>query len=297
MNLRASEITLPDGGESEFKFTDDNFQAIARLAHENFGLDMPVSKRALVYSRLSRRLRELSLDDFSKYLDHLNGPARADELTKMLSALTTNVTHFFRESHHFDTLKNEVLPPLVAKAKAGGRLRLWSAGCSAGQEPYCLATTLLSVCPGAHSHDIKILATDIDPEIIGRAKAGHYPIEELSAIPADMRRILVGKKSRADSKKFEVSDAVKSIVRFGQVNLIGNWPMKGKFDVIFCRNVAIYFDKATQMRLWMRFCENLNPGGHLMIGHSERLSGDAVDRFELAGITTFRKKLAETDGA
>lgn len=295
MQLPATDLPAAEAHEAEFALTDEDFREIARLAHENFGLDLPDSKRALVYSRLARRLRDLSLTDFTSYRNFLHSPSGTAEMTNMLSALTTNVTHFFREKHHFEALREEVLPPLIRNLQSGGRLRIWSAGCSAGQEPYCISATLLSLCPDIARYDAKILATDIDPTILQRAKRARYPVDELEAIPPEMRSILVDKRPEAGDSDFGVSNGVRELVRFGQVNLIGDWPMRGNFDAIFCRNVAIYFDKATQAKLWGRFGDILKPGGFLAIGHSERLSGDATSCFQVAGITSFRKLQAPAD--
>ncbi len=218
----------------------------------------------------------------------------------MLSALTTNVTHFMREEHHFRLLRETVLPPLLARVRSGNRLRLWSAGCSAGQEPYSLAFTLLALCPEAPRLDIRILATDVDPEILDRARAGNYRTEELSAIPEPARSQHV-ERSR-DGTCFSIGAAPRALIRFAELNLIEAWPMRGRFEIIFCRNVAIYFDKATQERLWSRFATMLAPGGHLFIGHSERISGEAEAQFRSVGVTVYRHETrnggrpAETEG-
>lgn len=268
--------------------SDAQFESISEIALREFGLSMPNSKKPLVQSRLSKRIRELCLKDFDAYIKKCVGPgSSADELTKLLSALTTNVTHFFRENHHFELLSKEVLPPLIERARAGGRVRLWSAGCSSGQEAYSMAITLLESCPDASKLDIKILATDIDPAILERATAGTYPQD---ALTDEFRAIRNKYFDQNGSDELKVKSEVSRLVSFGQINLIAQWPVKGPFDVVFCRNVAIYFDKATQASVLKGFCNVLAPTGYLMIGHSERLSGPAASMLQSVGVTAYRMK-------
>lgn len=282
----------PDAGLTNFAYTRADFNVIARRARSDFGLHLTEAKKDLVYSRLAKRLRQLGLPDFAAYCSLIESPAGADERIEMLSALTTNVTHFFREGHHFQTLRAEALPSLIAAARGGRRVRLWSAGCSAGQEPYSMAFTLLDLCPDAARLDIRILATDVDPAIVARAKAGVYDGEEAQSLPDTARERYL---ERVSPGRFRIGDEARQLIRFGELNLIRDWPFAGPFDVIFCRNVAIYFDKETQSRLWNRFADVLAPGGLLCIGHSERLAGPAASRLEAAGVTTYRKSQAGTD--
>lgn len=271
-----------------FTFSDKEFDEIANMAQREFGLHLEKSKKQLVYSRLSKRLRSLGLPNFFDYLDHLNAPEGQSEKKAFISALTTNVTHFFREKHHFDMLSDTVFPALKRKALAGEPIRIWSAGCSAGQEPYSLAFTLLRAFPEAPKYDIKILATDIDDEILRKAVEARYPLDQLSQIPADMaQKFTVSDDANAH---FTIVDQVRQLISFRQLNLIENWPIKGSFDVIICRNVAIYFAKKTQQSVWGRFVNVLKPEGHLMVGHSERISGPATNALEACGITTYRKR-------
>lgn len=282
--------TAPD-----LELSDQDFQQIARMVHTDFGLHLQESKKALVFSRLARRVRDLGLPGFAEYVAHVGSKQGEAEKNNMLSALTTNVTQFFREAHHFDQLRNEVLPPLIKQARGGARIRLWSAACSAGQEPYSMAATLLGLCPDAARLDIKILATDIDPVILEKARAGRYPKEELMAIPAPLRDRSTRKIADSD-QEFEIAPELRELITFNIVNLVADWPMKGAFDVILCRNVAIYFDKETQARLWRRFTTQLKPGGYLMIGHSERLGDTEVKAYRSAGITAYQKH-ADTPAA
>lgn len=275
----------------DMRFTDADFAAIAKRAQADFGLHLPESKKDLVYSRLSKRLRQLGLQDFRAYCALLEGPDAGDERTQMLSALTTNVTQFFREAHHFGMLRDTVLPPLVKAAREKRRVRIWSAGCSAGQEPYSIAFTLLDLCPEAAKLDIRILATDVDPQILARAEAGVYPAEERKALPEAARRLI----DPVDGG-FSIGAKAREIIRFGELNLMFDWPMRGNFDIIFCRNVAIYFDKPTQARLWQRFAGLIPAGGHLFIGHSERVAGPAEAAFRSIGVTAYERLSSNKEG-
>lgn len=286
--IGAPPEVVAENALQEYAFSDADFARIAELANRKYGLYLQDSKKALVYSRLARRLRALSMTNFKDYCILLDTPDGEAEQSHLLSALTTNVTHFFRERHHFDQLRNEIMPGLIEKARAGGCVRLWSAACSAGQEAYCMAAMILASGKDIRSLDIKVLASDVDPVVVGKARAGDYPIDQLDAIPSEYRELMVD-RTNATSDHFTMRTALREFISFGQLNLIEDWPMKRKFDVIFCRNAAIYFDKQTQARLWDRFSQALVPHGYLMIGHSERLSGDAAIRFRSAGITSYQK--------
>lgn len=287
MTIAAAEFHQGNASQA-YAFTDADFRMIADLANRKYGLYLQTSKKALVYSRLARRLRSLGLKNFKDYCALLDMQEGENEESHLLSALTTNVTHFFRERHHFDQLRQDILPDLVARARSGACVRLWSSACSAGQEAYCIAAMVLDACSDAKSLDIKVLATDVDPEIIEKARAGVYPDDQLEAIPAAYGSMMVDHNA-GPAGYFAMRPELRGLVSFGQLNLIGEWPMKRKFDVIFCRNAAIYFDKQTQGRLWGRFANILAPGGYLMIGHSERLTGDSARFFKTVGITSYQK--------
>jgi chemotaxis protein methyltransferase CheR len=278
---------------AEFAFSDSDFSQIASLAQEKYGLNLQSTKKALVYSRLAKRLRLRNLSSFSAYYALLNQPQEQDEQSHFLSALTTNVTHFFREEHHFTYLQNTVMPKLIAKAQAGESVRLWSSACSSGQEAYCMAAVINAVCPEFSSLDIKILATDIDPKMVAKAKQGTFPDTQRTAIPMEFRDTMIATNTASDGS-IAMHDKLKSLISFAELNLIGPWPMRKEFDVIFCRNVAIYFDPATQHRLWTRFHDLLAPGGHIMIGHSERLGGPTAKKFRNVNITTYQKSTEHT---
>ncbi|AQR62563.1 chemotaxis protein [Brevundimonas sp. LM2] len=277
---RSPEESTNDG---EFPFTTADFRAIADLLYAASGIHLADAKATLVYSRIAKRVRKLRLESFRAYCDLLRSDPDHPEHAAMLSALTTNVTRFFREPHHFEHMTSDLLPPLIAKARAGGRVRLWSAGCSAGHEPYSMAMTLLDAFPEAARHDIRILATDIDPLVVEHARRGLYNDGDVEPIAAPLRSKFM---NRAGSG-WQVAPALTELLSFGSLNLMEDWPMRGKFDAIFCRNVAIYFDEPTQTRLFTRFAERLTPDGRLYIGHSER---SLIPQLTSAGLTIYRLK-------
>jgi len=277
-----SKNGLVDG---EFLLTAEDFRKIAQILHSHAGIALSEGKAALVYSRLAKRLRTLGLRSFREYCALVEGSDGLDERQAMMAALTTNVTRFFREPHHFDHLREQVMPELAARARAGGRVRLWSAACSNGQEPYSMAITVLSALPEAADLDVRILATDIDPNMVAEGKAGLYREDAVAPIPLDLRRKWLEK---AGEGRWSVSEQLRRLVSFRELNLIGDWPMRGRFDVIFCRNVVIYFDEPTQEMIWKRFTPMMTPGATLYIGHSERVTGPAADVLETSGLTTYR---------
>lgn len=277
----------------EFLLTREDFRQIAAMIHADAGIHLPESKAALVYSRLAKRLRALGIANFRDYCGFVANSDGVDERQKMLAALTTNVTRFFREPHHFEHLERTLLPPLIEAVRRGERLRLWSAACSSGQEPYSIALTLLSLMPDAGKYDIKILATDIDPNMLAEGQRGTYTEVAMSDVPANLRSqwfvpVADGGKRGEATAIFGVAASLRELVIFRELNLFGNWPMKGYFQAVFCRNVAIYFEEDAQMELWSRFVPKLAPGGVLYIGHSERIAGAAANLFEAEAITTYR---------
>ena len=276
----ASEALLP----GEFTLSGDDFRRISQMIYEDSGIKLTEGKAALVYARLAKRLRALKMQAFRDYCDLVASAEGAAERQEMLTSLTTNVTKFFREPHHFEHLKTQILAPFVQK---GGRLRLWSAACSTGQEPYSIAFTLLSAWPGAVNHDVKILATDIDRNVLAAAEAGVYAANLLDGVSPEM-------KSRyfepvdGERAQFRVVQAVRRLITFRPLNLVEAWPMQGPFQAIFCRNVVIYFDEPTQQSIWEKFTPRLAPDGALYIGHSERVTGAAAQNLRSQGVSTYR---------
>ena len=274
--------------EGEFLFTTDDFTAIARMLHDDAGIALSESKASLVYSRLAKRLRALGIESFHDYCRLVAGSEGIGERQNMLAALTTNVTRFFREPHHFEHLRTKVLPDLVARARARGRVRIWSAGCSTGQEPYSIALTVLEAMPEAASLDVRILATDIDSNVVATGRAAVYSWEAVQPVPAGLRDRWMVRVRDGAREAWGAGEEMRRLVAFRELNLMAGWPMKGRFDAIFCRNVVIYFDEPTQARIWARFAPLINPGGRLYVGHSERVT--EMDRFETDGLTTYRLK-------
>ncbi|MET3587576.1 chemotaxis protein methyltransferase CheR [Pseudorhizobium tarimense] len=272
----------------EYPLTRRDLSEIAAMIYSDAGIYLNDSKASLVYSRLSKHIRNLGLKGFREYCALVASPEGAAARRDMLSHLTTNFTRFFRENHHFEHLRDEVLPSLIARAKSGGRVRIWSAACSDGQEPYSIALTVLSQLPNAADYDFRILATDIDPKILALARAGVYDENALESVTPVMRKQFFREVDVGGRRKFQVDERVKKLITFNELNLMAQWPFKGQFDVIFCRNVVIYFDEPTQVKIWSRFASLLPEGGHLYIGHSERVSGDAKNLFDNIGITTYR---------
>jgi len=267
----------------DFDLSDGDFLAIAALVRQEAGIVLNASKRDLVFGRLNRRLRVLGVADFTAYRALLEGPGGADERREMLNALTTNLTSFFREPHHFTYLANHVLPDLLG-ALPRRRVRLWSAACSSGEEPYSMAMVVHKALQGRTGADVRILATDIDTNMVQTASQGIYPTARAAGIPPDYARMRVPQPDDT----FSVPDAIRQYIVFNQLNLLEPWPMRAPFDVIFCRNVVIYFDKDTQRSLFDRMADALTEGGILFIGHSETLFR-VSDRFMALGHTTYRK--------
>jgi chemotaxis protein methyltransferase CheR len=267
--------------EREFAFSDRDFRFLADLANKKTGIVLSDQKRNMVYSRISRRLRALGFKTFAEYCDLISGPEGDHEIGNLVNAITTNLTHFFREKHHFEHLQKEVLLPLQ---QAGGKsLRIWSAGCSSGMEPYSIAMTLKFSLRNLDMWDARILATDIDTNMLDRGMKGEYSEEEYDNIPPPYRANIAN-----NGDMMVIADDLKKLIAFKHLNLLEHWPMKGSFDAIFCRNVVIYFDRPTQTTLFNRMAELLPIGGWLYIGHSENLT-KVTDRFELVGRTIYRR--------
>lgn len=271
--------------EREFTFSDQQFRFLADLANKRTGIVLADHKKDMVYSRLVRRLRALKLDNFAQYCEMMQGDGADEEIGNLVNAITTNLTSFFREKHHFEHLRDTVLAPLAAKPPSPKRLRIWSAGCSAGMEPYSIAMTVKSAFRDVSSWDARILATDIDTNMLNTGKAGEYSIEQYENIPPNYRD---GVTQLKKEERMQMPGDLKELITFNQLNLLEHWPMKGPFDAVFCRNVVIYFDKPTQAKLFNRIADLIQPNGWLYIGHSENLF-KVCDRFELIGRTVYRK--------
>jgi len=271
----------------DLELKDAEFSFLSQVVARNAGIVLGPNKRQLVQGRLARRIRELGLPSFEAYCNAVRegGP---EELVGLINAITTNVTSFFRESHHFDALAEWMLPEAMARNERTRRIRIWSAGCSSGEEPYSIAMTVAEHLPPGGKWDIKILATDIDSDVLATAARGIFPLERLAGISESRRKRWLQRGTGEHAGWARVRDQVRSLVTFKPLNLMGEWPMRGGFDIIFCRNVMIYFDQPTRERLVSRFGEALPDGGCLCVGHSESIHG-AASRFRLVSRTVYRK--------
>lgn len=275
-------------GVSPDIYDERDFHAIAELVSAEAGIVMPPGKAMLVYSRIAPRVRATGTGTFAAYIDLVRRDPQ--ERYRAVAALTTNHTFFHREAHHFEHFAEHVRPAMVRALDAGKPARLWSAGCSSGEETWSLIMTLLGEdrARGAQiaSRNVRVLASDLADHALSKASAGIYAASDMKAVPEALRR----NWTVAAPGGVSMAEEARRIVRFRMLNLLNDWPFKGKFDVIFCRNVMIYFDQPTKERLVERFAAQLVPGGHLYIGHSERASGAAADMLDPVGPTTYRRR-------
>jgi chemotaxis protein methyltransferase CheR len=287
MPTPASSAPTSDSAQYGPQLGDAEFDFIRHVVGENAGIVLGPNKRQLVQGRLARRLRELALPSYESYCEYLRD-AGPEELVGLINAITTNVTSFYRENHHFEALSSYMLPEAMKRNSASRRIRIWSAGCSTGEEPHCLAMVAAEVLPSSPRYDFKILATDIDSDVVAAATAGIYPIDRMSTVSPERLKRFFQKGSGQHEGCAVAKQDLKSMITFRALNLLHTWPMKGPFDVIFCRNVMIYFDQPTREKLVNRFSEMLVPGGYLCIGHSESIHAGSAP-FKLVGKTIYRR--------
>lgn len=267
----------------EFLFTDRDFKEIADLVYNACGIVLGEHKREMVYSRLARRIRERNLVDFKSYLEFLK-KNKDQEFDAFINAITTNLTSFFREIHHFEFIKSELIPVLLKTNKHSKRVRFWSAGCSTGEEPYSLAMTLNAAFPS--DWDVKILATDLDSNVLAKAQSGMYTAANVNGLSEQqLKRWFLKSK---DGEAYKVKPKLQECIAFKRLNLLQEWPMKGPFDLILCRNVVIYFDKETKDQLFERYANILSEQGHLFLGHSESM-GKEHSQYKNLGKTMYQK--------
>jgi chemotaxis protein methyltransferase CheR len=261
--------------DAEFNVTEADFQRISDMVYRHCGINLHDGKKQLVRARIAKRLRQGGFRTLPEYLEYVENDASGQEFTQLIDAMSTNLTAFYREPDHFHYLvETGLVQATDRKLKTGNlRLRLWSAGCSTGEEPYTLGMTLLDSISDAGRWDIKILATDISTHVLGIARQGVYPKARIDSLPASYRNRFVQPCTVDGEKACSISPQIREMISFRHLNLMENWPFSGPFDFIFCRNVMIYFDKPTQERLVNRFWEVLSPGGVLFTGHSESLTG------------------------
>lgn len=283
LNTQTENMNTQD---REFEFNQSDFDFLADLVFEKTGIHLAPHKKNMVYSRIARRIRKLELNNFAEYCNFITSEKGGTEIMDFINAVTTNLTHFFRENHHFEHLTKTAIPEILEKNSKNKRLRIWSAGCSSGMEPYSIAMTLRSAFRDVDSWDAKILATDIDTNMLERGASGIYPSEEYDNIPERFKNEFVKLNQQKD--EMVMSDKLKKLIHFKRLNFIEPWPVRGPFDIIFCRNVVIYFKKETQKIIFNQFANVLKTGQYLYIGHSENLHG-VSDRFQLIGKTIYKK--------
>ncbi len=269
----------------EFEYTWQDFETLRRLSSQYSGIVVGDEKFEMFYSRLTRRLRSLGLTDFSEYCNFIQQHHDL-EFAEFINAITTNLTAFFRERHHFDYLKTTLIPELLKTKQHERKIRVWSAGCSSGEEAYSLAITLLDNTPA--DWDIRILATDIDTRVLKSAISGEYYDDKCAGLSTEILQRWFKKGVGKNKGKIKVKPALKRIVDFKVLNLVDDWPELGKFDFIFCRNVLIYFDRPTKEKLLQRFSTVLPVGSKLFIGHSESMLQMDVS-FKSLGNTIYQR--------
>ena len=254
--------------------TDEQYELVSDTVYKHCGINLQDGKKELVRSRLSKLLRKHHKTSYAEYINEVLADPDGPGFSEFINSLTTNLTNFFREPHHFAFLTEHIIPKLVHSNTANSRFRVrcWSAGCSSGEEPYSIGMLLHSEIPNINRWDVKILATDISSSILDKAKNGVYDKGRVADVP-DALKLRYISKAPHEPDRVQVSSDIKRIIAFKYLNLIQQWPVKGPFDFIFCRNVMIYFDKQTQQRLINNFWNVLSPGGILFTGHSESLTG------------------------
>lgn len=271
----------------EFVFTDAHFQQIRAFVTTHTGIQLADTKKDMVYGRLSKRVRQQFGGSFDAYCAAIEARG-AEEQEFLINAITTNLTSFFREPHHFDFLAEVVVPELLARNAHSRRIRIWSAGCSTGEEPYSIAMALREAIPDIDQWNVRILATDLNAEVLHQGQRGIFSADRISELSrAQQSRWFLRGKGPHDGW-VRVKPELQKMVSFKRLNLLQTWPMRGPFDVIFCRNVMIYFDKPTQAELCTRYANLLVPRGYLFIGHSESIL-NANAHLVPAGHTVYRK--------
>jgi len=279
----ASVADEDDNADREFLFTDKDFERVRSLIHTRAGIALADSKRDMVYSRVARRLRVTGDESFRIYLDKLENGSAVDEWEAFTNALTTNLTSFFREPHHFS-----ILEALLKTRKPGERQVLWCAAASTGEEPYSMAITAAEAF-GTLKPPVSILATDIDTQVLATAEAGVYPLERIEKLSEAQKRKYFRRGVGANAGMCRVVDELRSLISFRQLNLLdAHYPMHGPFKAIFCRNVMIYFDKPTQYQILKRIAPLLAADGRFFAGHSESFL-HAADIVESVGRTVYRR--------
>ncbi len=276
-----------------YSLTPREFKKFRDIIYYKTGVNLGEQKRDLVLSRLTKRLRILNIKTFEEYYHYISHDGNSSEITAMINRITTNVTSFFRENHHFHVLRDIVIPQLMEKGAASGRrkVRIWSAGCSTGQEPYSIAITLADAFRGHVGWDIKILATDLDTEVLSKGENGVYSKEVVDKVPQEQMRRFFKKGLGENKGLYQVTSNIRDMVVFRQLNLtMERFPIRGPLDAIFCRNVIIYFDKKMKEKLIRTFNGLLGNNGYLFMGHSESLIA-MKEEFNYIHNTVYQKNI------
>jgi len=283
----ANPLRVSPAERPEYVLNDADFHRLRELVREHTGIALSDAKRQLVHGRVVRRLRALGLPGFSEYV-RLIESGESEEIEEFVNAVTTNLTSFFREAHHFQYLANEVMPNLARRNDGSRRFRIWSSACSTGEEPYSTAMVLRECQALLAGYDVKILATDLDSNVLATAATGVYPADRLAPLGAvRVGRFFKTCTGSAEGKS-QVTQDIRDLITFKSLNLMKAWPMRGHFDVIFCRNVVIYFDKPTQKQLFDRLSALQRPGDILFLGHAESLYRIS-EKYDLIGRTIYRR--------
>jgi chemotaxis protein methyltransferase CheR len=275
-----TDLEFGEGRDREFAFTERDFKRVCQLIYEYAGISLKPSKQDMVYSRLARRLRVNGISNFREYLALLENDI-GDEWEAFVNSLTTNLTSFFREPHHFPLLAEHAVRQI-------GRhpVSLWCSAASTGEEPYSIAITMADAF-GSFTPPVSIVATDVDTNVLAKAETGVYPVERIEKLDAGLVKRFFLKGTGAQSGFVRVRPELRAMITFRQLNLLGDdWPIRGPLDAIFCRNVMIYFDKQTQLKILQKFSPLLRPDGLLFAGHSENFH-NAMQLFRLRGKTVY----------
>ncbi len=287
-NSETKEFIVPHSVMSDY-----DFNRFRHLIYESCGINLTSAKKTMLTARLKKRIRDLNLSSFGHYFTYVsNEKNRSEELVRMIDVVSTNKTDFFREPKHFNFMFNETLPHLIEAGiwKAGRKLNVWSAGCSTGEEPYTLAMILAEYVLNSPSLDFNILASDISTRVLDIATKGIYPESVTEPVPSAMKHRYLMRGKGSQKSFLRVVPEIRNKILFQRINLNdrSDFSIKTKMDIIFCRNVIIYFDRNTQIKLFERFYDQLLPGGFLFIGHSETLHGINDNFCPVAG-STYKK--------
>ncbi len=272
-------------GDQEFEFQHSDFAALAKLVYEKSGIVLGDHKKNMVYARLTKRLRKLKLETFAQYLSSIKNSNDETEIEHLINAITTNLTRFFREDHHFNHIRDSLIPELVKSKQQ--RIRMWSAACASGPEPYSLAMTVYDALPSAERYNLKLLATDLDTTMLETASKGEYDTAIHKDIPVALRNKYTSITPDCRNT-FTINKNIRNLISFNRLNLMKEWPFNGGFDAIFCRNVLIYFNNEDKKRITNQLIEKLRTGGYLYMGHAESIM-NAPANIKNVGPTTYQK--------